>query len=95
MLFIIIWLIVITLTGAIVISSPRVYGNPITMGITGGVLSGLYIMTYIFVKYYVTVEPMNEQLIIIQQPIIDTIPVASAVLVIDEDKFIETPINNV
>ena len=95
MLFIIIWLIVITLTGAIIISSPTIAGNPIKMGITGGILFTLYLITYIFIKCYVTIEPMNEQLIIIQQPIIDTIPIASALLVIDEDKFIETPINNV
>ena len=93
MLFVIIWVIVITMTAAIIISSPTIAGNPIKMGITGGILFTLYLITYIFVKCYITIEPINEQLIIIQQPILDNIPLASAVIIIHEHNFIDTPIN--
>jgi hypothetical protein len=85
MRFIIIWLIVITIIGLIVIVSPKIYGNSIKMGITSGVLSGMYIITYICVKYYNTMEPMNEQFIIIQSPIMDNIPIASEIFVMNEN----------
>jgi hypothetical protein len=79
--FIVIWIFVITMIGLIVIISPTVVGNPIKMGITTGVLCIFYIMTYIAVKYCITNEHMNEELTMIQTPIIDNIPVASAVVV--------------
>jgi drug/metabolite transporter (DMT)-like permease len=85
MRFIIIWLIVITIIGVIVIVSPKIYGNSIKMGITCGVLSGMYIITYICVKYYKIIKPINEQLIIIQSPIMDNIPIASEIFVINEN----------
>jgi hypothetical protein len=86
--FIVIWIFVITMIGLIVIISPTIVGNPMKMGITTGVLCIFYILTYIAVKYCITNEDMNEELTMIQTPIIDNIPVASAVVVNDEPNCI-------